>query len=243
MDGGCVRGGGGPYVGVVFLLLGEVLVGVGHGDAHVELREGDLDASLGVGLDGSNLLIQGGGLGSREMGLHSHAVDADALILEHLDKPDHTVDLGSGPLNVVVVVVQLGVGVDLGGQAEGQLDVLVAEDLVEDGLTPGAVLVEGLVDDVPGVALALPVPGDVLDVRGDGGGQVLGGPGGLLDPGGELGVPDQGVAAEDLALLAGEVGGDVALCVVEEALLRFGEEPLRTSIPTLAMRRQLTPVF
>jgi hypothetical protein len=56
--------------------------------------------------------------------------------------------------------------------------------------------------------------------------ELLGGPFGGLDPWGQLTVPDEGVAAEKLALLLGEVGGDVALCEVEDAALGFREKPL-----------------
>lgn len=47
-----------------------------------------------------------------------------------------------------------------------------------------------------------------------------------LNPGGELRVPDEGVAAEIFAVLLREGGNNVALGIVEDALLWFGEEPL-----------------
>lgn len=67
-----------------------------------------------------------------------------------------------------------------------------------------------------------------LDVLRYGGRQGLWGPLLLLDPGGQLRVPDEGVAAEDLALLSCEVRRNVALGEVEDSLLGFGEEPLWT---------------
>lgn len=160
------------------------------------------------------------------MSLQADTVNAEALRLEQAEDPADTLGLGVGRLDVVVVVVELGLGVDLGGGLEGEGDVLLAEDVVEQGLAVGTVLVEGLVDDVPGVALALVVAGDVGDVLNDDGPQLIGGPLSGLDPGGELGVPDEGVAAEGLALLASQVGGDVTLGVVEDTALGLSEQPL-----------------
>ncbi len=129
-------------------------------------------------------------------------------------------------LDAVVVVVKLGVRIDTCCRLEGQLDVFLAEDFVEDGFPVRAILVERLVDDIPGVAPALPMTGNVLDVTNDGFPQLWRRPVGRLDPRGKLAVPDERVAAEDLVLLLGQGCDDLALGVVEDARGRLREEPL-----------------
>lgn len=58
-------------------------------------------------------------------------------------------------VEVVVVDVENGVRVRLAGGLEGDADKVLAEDLREDGLAEGAVLVEHFVDDVLGRVLVL----------------------------------------------------------------------------------------
>lgn len=228
----CLGGGGGgedataTYGHVVSLLPLEVGLVGREDDTDVQLSQSNLDASLAVRVNHGNVIIDARGLAGRGVRLHADAIDLDALVLQHLDDLDRGLALGADALQVVVVVVQLGLRVDLGGGAEGQLDVLLAEGAVEDGLAVGAVLLEGLIDDVPGVAAALPVPGDVGDVVDDDVRQLGLGPVAGLDPGSELRVPDEGVAAEDLVLLLGDGGDDLTLGPVEDALLGLGEEPL-----------------
>lgn len=50
---------------------------------------------------------------------------------------------GDAYLEVVVVVEELGFGVDFAGDLEGDGDVGFADGVVEDGFTVGAVFVEG----------------------------------------------------------------------------------------------------
>ncbi|KAG9966599.1 family 10 xylanase, partial [Aureobasidium melanogenum] len=128
-------------------------------------------------------------------------------------------------VEVVVVDVELGVGVGGAGGLEGNADVVLTENLHEDVLAESAVLVEGLVNDVPGVDLALEVGHDLGDVVlhdvGEGGLVVN-----VLDPLGKLRVPDKGVATDEVAVLAGEVDKVVTTSEVEVALAALGSIPL-----------------
>lgn len=201
---------------------------VGRLESDVQLGEGNVDPELAESAHDLNVpvdILSSAPLGD-QVSLETHAVDLDVGVAEHLDDALGTFDLGAGKLEVVVVVVELGTGVNLGGGLEGELDVLLAENLVEDGLAPSSVLVQGLVDDVPGVAAALPVPGHLGDVADDGLAEGLLGPGGGIDPGGELTVPDERVAPEMQAVLLRLGSDDLALGVVEEAWFGFDEEPL-----------------
>ena len=221
------RGGRGiTHVAVdVGLPLEARLVG-GQLDPHVQLGERDLHARGGVLLHDGDLVVEARRAAGDEVALHADAVDGDALVLEHLDDPHGAVGLGAGRLEVVVVVVQLRVRVDLVRRPEGELDEVLAQRVVEDRLAVRAVLVQGLVDHVPRVALALVVAGHLGDVVDDDLAQLLGRPLRLLDPRRQLAVPDERVAAEELAVLLGEARDDVALGEVELAMRRLGEEPL-----------------
>ena len=76
------------------------------------------------------------------------------------------------------------------------------------------------------VALADVMGHDVGDVGLDDLLQGLTVPRAIGHPAGELGVPDEGVAAEELAVLAGNVGHDVAVGVVEVAARGLERIPL-----------------
>lgn len=195
-------------------------------DPDVQLSQRHLDAELGVAADDLNLLVQSRRAVGNQVSLHADAVDPDAVGLEHLDDTPGCLALGADALQVVVVVVELRVRVDLGRRAERQLDVVFTEHLVKHRLAPCAVVLERLVDDVPGVAAALPMARNVCNVADNYLLELLGCPLGSFDPGGQLAVPDEGVAAEELAVLLGDGGDDLALGVVEDAGLGLGEEPL-----------------
>jgi hypothetical protein len=195
--------------------------------ADVQFGKSNLNAQLGKAANGVNVLVESRGRLGNEMGLETNTVDSDPVLLEETDNALGTLGLGAGRLKVVVIVVQLGLGVGLGSGLEGQGEVFLAENLVEDGLAVGAVLVEGLVHDVPGVALALPGIDHMGDVGDDDLADLVLGP--VLfgfNPRGKLGVPDKSVASEVHAGLAGLGGDDVALGEVEDASFGFGEEPL-----------------
>ena len=221
------------HVLVGLTLPGQVGRVGGRLQADVELGQGNLNAEIGEALDGVNVLVEGGVALGDEVGLEADAVNADALLLEHADDALGGGGLGAGRLKVVVVDVELGMGVDLGGRLEGELDVLLAEHLVEDRLAVGAVLVQHLVDDVPGVALAAPVAGDLGDVVDNDLAHLGLGPVALLDPLGQLAVPDERVAAQVHAVLAGLGRHDVALGVVPDALRGADKRPLWELVMTL----------
>ena len=93
---------------------------------------------------------------------------------------------------LVVVDVEDRIRVRLARGFEGDLHEARAEDVREDGGADRAVLVEHLVDDVPGADLAGVAAREVLDVVLDDGrerGPVVD----LRDPAGELRVPDWAV--------------------------------------------------
>lgn len=165
------------------------------------------------------------------MSLQANTINANLLRLQFLHHFAYSLRLRAGALEVVIVIVQLGLGVELGSGLEGQVDELFSQNVVEHGLAVGAVLVEGLVYHVPCVALALVVVHDVGDVGDDDLLQFVLGPVGFgFHPGGELGVPDERMAPLEFVVLLGEGGDDVTFCEVEDALGRFGEEPLCGSL-------------
>lgn len=128
-------------------------------------------------------------------------IDSHAVRLDQLDDALCALGLGAVVLEVVVVVVQLGALCVLCGQAERNGEVGLANGVEEHALPVGAVLVEGLVDHVPASACALPAASDVLDVVLDDGDQRLVVETAARNPGGQLAVPDQGVAVDLLVVL------------------------------------------
>ncbi len=137
------------------------------------------------------------------MRLHPDAVDLDPISLQHFDDGPGGLALVADSLEVVVVVVQLRARVRCRGRLEGDLDVLDAQDLVEDGISVGAIVVQRLVDHVPGIALAFPVVGHGRNVRLDHGSHRVGGPRGVLDPRRELAMPYEIVASQHLPISLG----------------------------------------
>lgn len=197
--------------------------------ADVELGVGDLgDTGVDVGLENGAQGRAGASAADDQMGLKTDTIDLGTGILDALDDVENLLLLVASQLDVVVVVVKLGISISRGGGLERDGNEVSTEDLVEDTVAVGAVLVKGLVDDIPGVALALVVAGNVGDVRLNDGGQLLLGPGTRGDPGGKLRVPDQSVAAQKHAVVLGEGGDLVAGGVAEDALALLGELPLLT---------------
>ena len=146
-------------------------------------------------------------------------------------------DLGvARAVEVVVVQVQDGVGVSGAGGLEGDGDEVLAEDLGEDGVAQGAVLVEDLVAHVPGPDLALVAGHEGGDVALEDAGQ-LGLVADVADPAGQLRVPAQRVAADGLVVLDGPVDEVVGLRKVEVVVGRLGRVPLHR-----VLRRHLPKV-
>ena len=146
----------------------------------------------------------------------TNAVNGHASSKPLLDVRDHTVGQLRivGIVQVVVVDVQLGTGICFAGSLKRNAHKVLAEDTGEDGVAERAILVEDLVDDVPVQDLALVATRDVGDVILDHGGE-----GGfvvdVLDPLRELGVPEEGVAADLLAVGSGKVDDLVGAVEVE----------------------------
>ncbi|CAG7652321.1 hypothetical protein SBRY_50846 [Actinacidiphila bryophytorum] len=205
---------------------GGVAVGLrGAGARDVHLGHLHVDTEVGEALQVGLEVGRDRGLGV-EVPLEAHAVDRDAAGLEVLD---HVVDGGAlrvDAVGVVVVVAELGVRVGGPRGAEGLLDVAVADLVLEGRAAAGAgtAVLEGLVDDVPRVDLALVVGHDLGDVvvhrrlerRGAQ----------ARHPAGQLLVPDQRVPADQHVLRLG-VGDDlVAGTEVERVLARLDRVPL-----------------
>ncbi len=80
-------------------------------------------------------------------------------------------------LDIIVVVVEFGGRVSSGSGFERDFDVVGSEDIQEGVVAEGAVVIQGFVYDVPGIALASPVLGFGGNVVDEGGSEVLFRPG------------------------------------------------------------------
>ena len=151
------------------------------------------------------------------MGLQADAVDGHAALLEVLNQGLHGKRLVADRLHVVVVVVQLrprrGV---LAREAERVLDIRGTQGFEPNIATQGAIVVEGLVHDVPRVAVVVVVRSLVLDVVLHYTEQLALAPRLARQPVRELVVPDEVVAAAQLARLLGGDHDLVAEGVVED---------------------------
>ena len=144
------------------------------------------------------------GLAGDKVGLEAYAVDADASGFELRDDFLGGAGFGAGELDIVVVVVEFYVcrgGSGRGGEGDGNVG--GADGVVPERGAVGAVIGEGFIHDVPGVAAGAPVSDDGFDVVGHDGdeGCVVPGLGG--EPGGEGVIPDQIVTADELAVSFG----------------------------------------
>lgn len=146
------------------------------------------------------------------MGLAAYAINGNALGEPLVNLFNHTPGYFSivGDVKVVVVDIELGSGVSCTCCAEGNAYKVLAENATEDAVAEGAILGEDLIDDVPLDDLA-PIAGDhggdvVLDDRSQGGAIVDG-----AYPRRQLRVPEEGVAADELAVGLGEVYNGVSV--------------------------------
>lgn len=148
-------------------------------EAHVDFGVGDLDAERREALEVGGLVREGGGLADDEVALESDAVNLDVAGLEGLDDVPGGGGFGARVLDVVVIVVQLDVGVVESSSLECDGDVLGsnlallacscevshgAYSVVEDINPVGTVVIESLIDHVPGIALALVMGDFTLDM-------------------------------------------------------------------------------
>lgn len=130
----------------------------------VKFGAGDFDAQGGEGFQVCSLRCKGRGFADDEVRLDADAVDFNAPGFERLDEVQLGGGFGAGAFDVVVVVVELYGGVGGCGGLEGDGDVFGADGVAEDVGAVGAVVVEGFVYDVPGVAFALVVRHFIGDV-------------------------------------------------------------------------------
>jgi hypothetical protein len=201
----------------------------GSGTSNVKLGDGNL---LDVG---SSKGLEGGGesrgwvpaTGGSKMGLRTDTVDGDTLRHPFVDLLDHSAGKLSvvGVVEVVVVDVQLGGGISGASSAEGNTDEVLAEDSTKDAITERAVLSKDLVDNVPLEDLALVAGDHGLDVVLDNGGQSRS-VADVLDPLGQLRVPEQGVSSDQLAIGLGEVDDLVSVGEAERVSAGLNGIPL-----------------
>lgn len=193
----------------------------------LKLGVSDLHAQSSEFLHILHLLLHRRRLARNEMRLHAHTINANPIRLQELhDILACTIRLRCHGFHVIIIVIQLRAGISSRSRLEGNLDVIRANDIQKYIFAVGTVLVEGLVEHVPGVALPFPVRSDGGDVVNHGGGEGLDGPVGGCHPGGELGVPDEVVAAQELLVLLCEAGDYFAVGEVEDALFGLSGEPL-----------------
>jgi len=135
--------------------------------ADVDFGVRNLDAEGSEAAEHSSQVATARGAANNQVALEADTIDGSASVLDDAHQLERPVGLGAVVLEVVVVVVELSAGVSGAGGAEGDSKVVGAEGAVEDGVAPVAVVVDGLVHNVPVVALALVVAHDVIDVRFD----------------------------------------------------------------------------
>lgn len=76
------------------------------------------------------------------MCLQADTIDLSAILLYELDDPLCTCGLGTGPFEVVVVVVELDIWVCGSCSCKRDRKICLADDLVEDAVTISTVLVK-----------------------------------------------------------------------------------------------------
>lgn len=171
-DAALHRQAGADHGGVV---VGLALLGLGVGGearvADVDLGVGDVEVLGGEGVEHRGQRLLAARLADGEVALEADAVDGGPAAPDQIDNPERRLLLVARLLDVEVVVVQLGHRVRCRGGLEGDGDPIGAQHPVEHRVPEGPVVVERLVDHVPGVAFALVVARDVADVRFDDAGE------------------------------------------------------------------------
>ena len=138
------------------------------------------------------------------MRLRPDTVDRNTLASPLPDFADQAIELCVvGAVKVVVINVELRVWIGSSGGFESNPDILLSQDFIEYRLTHSAIFVEDLVYDIPGVNLASVTTHEGGNTVLDNVGQI-GGVSDVLNPLGQLRVPDESVTTDELA-----VGGSV----------------------------------
>lgn len=89
------------------------------------------------------------------MSLRADSINRDAAGPESADECEECVDLAAGPVEVVVVDVELRVRVGCARGPESDVDKVLAEHSVEDRLPEATIFFEHLVDNILGIVRAV----------------------------------------------------------------------------------------
>lgn len=123
----------------------------------IQLSNSNINAQLRESLHILNLTIKTRRLASNEMTLQAHPINPQSGILQHLHDALRSRSFGTRVFNIIIIVIQLRPRVSLSCRRERDLDVIFAEHAVEGVVAESAVIVQGFVYDVPGVALRSPM--------------------------------------------------------------------------------------
>jgi hypothetical protein len=150
--------------------------------------------------------------GSGQVSLCSDTIDGDTLRQPLVNVSNHTrCDLGVGSdIKIVVIDIEFGIWISGASSAESNTNEVLTENTAEDTVTEVSILSEDLVDDVPVGNLSF-VAGDqcsnvVLNDRRQGVAVAD-----CTDPAWQLGVPEESVSTDLLAILSGEVDNVVGV--------------------------------
>lgn len=208
----------------VVVLLGNFGSSAGQGHANIQLGDGDIKTSGSKRVEGPGE-GRNGAVADDQVSLGTNTVDGDTSVLELVGKGNKVGELSAGIVKVVVVDVQLARRVNPGSDAEGERNELLAEKAIEYRVTVGTVILENFVDNIPVEDLTLPSAHDGVDVvlhdSGEGGPVID-----VLNPRGQLGVPNKGVTTNKLAVLLSPVDEVVTTSQAEAAAGSFSRLPL-----------------
>lgn len=94
------------------------------------------------------------------MSLGADSVNGDAAGLESVDEREECVDLGAGPVEIVVIDVELCARIGCARGDESDVDKALTEHSVEDRLPEAAIFFEDLIDNVLGIVRAVFIGGE-----------------------------------------------------------------------------------
>ena len=160
------------------------------------------------------------------MGLEANTVDGHTTIFEVRHHRKHCLGFGAvHVLKIEVIVTQLGIGIGCMRRLEGIFDIGVANHILEHIATPGPIFVEGFIDHIPVPDAALEMGHFSRNVVIHGRQERAAG-GNIVDPTGELAVPDQRMAANLHAMALSETHNRIRRPKVKGALGGFSGLPL-----------------
>lgn len=132
--------------GVVISLLLRQLCGCDWlENTDIELGDSNIQAGISkylqLGLNTANLT-------KNQVRLRADTVDWDTTRLQSIDKGDELVDFITRAIKIVVIDVELRCRVCCTRSPEGNIDEILAEDLIEDRLTEVTAVIKDLVDNI-----------------------------------------------------------------------------------------------